>query len=114
MSKPVRAGKLRHRVTIEREVIDIDSDGAQVPEWMIFAGPVPAEIAPVSGRELLAAQAVSSKVSSRIKMRRLDGVTAGMRAVHRSTIYNIEAVIPDPDSGIRFQTLLVTDGVNQG
>lgn len=115
MSKPVRAGRLRHRISIEQKVVTLDSDGAQDEAWVLFAGPgVPADIGPLSGRELIAAQAVHSKVSSRIKIRRLDGVMASMRVVHRMTIYNIEAAIPDPDSGIRFQNLLVTDGVNEG
>lgn len=113
--KPVRAGRLRHRIKIEEFLIEQDSDGARVEEWVpVFAGYVPAEITPSSGREFLAAQALQSKVNTRIKIRHTPGVTAAMRAVHRSTIYNIEAVLPDADSGIRYLTLLCSTGANEG
>lgn len=110
------AGRLRHRVTFEELVTDQDSDGAMVPTWVPFGDglPLPAEIVPLSGRELIAAQAVQSKVTERIRVRYRPGFRASMRAVHRETIYNILAVIPDPDSGIRFVTLLCESGVNEG
>lgn len=114
MSKPVRAGRLRHRVTIEEKQITLDSDGAQEEVWVLWATGVPAEIGALSARELIAAQAVSSKVNTRIKMRYRSGLSASMRIRHRDTIYNIEGVIPDPDSGIRFITLPCSSGVNSG
>lgn len=110
------AGRLRHRVAFEELVTDLDSDGAMVPTWVPFGDgrPLPAEIVPLSGRELIAAQAVQSKVTARLRVRYRPGFTASMRAVHRGTIYNIEGVIPDPDSGVRFVTLLCSSSVNEG
>jgi SPP1 family predicted phage head-tail adaptor len=111
----VNAGRLRHRVTFESLTVVLDSDGAQDEAWVdAFGMPISAEIEPLSGRELIAAQAVQSKVSVRIKVRYRTGFLASMRAVHRGTIYNIEAVVPDPDSGIRGITLLCSTGVNEG
>lgn len=111
----MKAGALRHRVFIEDHISELDSDGAMVESWEpVFDGPVSAEIAPLSGRELIASQAVQSKVSVRIKIRYRAEVTARMRVVHRSAIYNIEAVIPDMQSGIRYLTLLCSTGVNEG
>lgn len=111
----VRAGALRHRVMFEQVITEIDSDGAQEENWVpVFPGPLSAEIKAISGRELIAAQAVQSKVSTRIKVRFRPEFKAAMRGLHRGTIYNIEAVIPDPDSGIKFLTLLCSSGVNQG
>ena len=108
------AGRLRHRITFEELDIDIDSDGAQVEAWFPFGQPLSAEITALSGRELIAAQAVQSKVSTRIRVRYRPGFKPGMRATHRGTVYNIEAVIPDPDSGVRSVTLLCSSGVNEG
>ena len=114
MSKPLRAGRLRHRVDVDELVVSQDSDGALVEDWVRFASRVPAEVTALSGRELIAAQAVQSRVSTRIVMRHLPGLTARMRIVHRGTPYNIEGVIPDPVSGIRFVTLPCSSGVNEG
>lgn len=113
--KPVRAGKLRHRIAIEQIVTSLDSDGATVEDWLpVFERPIPAEIVASSGREFLAAQATQSKIASRIKVRYRPEIQANMRAVHRGTVYNIEAVLPDMDSGIRWLTLMCSSGVDEG
>ena len=114
----VEAGRLRHWVSFEAVPVEpvLDSDGRLEEVWLpAFSGlKLPAEITPLSGRELIAAQGVNSKVSTRIKLRHRDGFAARMRALHRGVIYNVEAVISDPDSGIRYVTLLCTSGVNEG
>jgi SPP1 family predicted phage head-tail adaptor len=110
----VKVGRLRHRIQFDELVIDLDSDGAQSEVWYPFGGMVSAEITAVSGRDLIAAQAVNSSVSTRIKVRYRPGFKANMRGTHRDTVYNIEAVIPDPDSGRRYLTLLCSSGVNLG
>lgn len=104
------AGRLRHRVTIEELASELDSDGAQVDSWITFGDgrALPAEISPLSARELIAAQAVHSKVTTRIRLRYRTGITAAMRVRHRDMVYEIEGVIPDPDSGRRFITLMTT------
>lgn len=113
------AGRLRHRVQFERPVTELDSDGAQVETWLdafpeLDGAGVFAEITPLSGRELIAAQAVQSKVTTRLRVRYRPGYAAAWRATHRGTVYNIEGVIPDADSGFQFVTLLCSSGVNQG
>lgn len=104
------AGRLRHRVTIEEPITELDSDGAQVDAWVPFGDgrALPAEISPLSARELIAAQAVHSKATTRIRLRYRPGITASMRVRHRDMVYEIEGVIPDPDSGRRFVTLLTS------
>lgn len=95
--------------------MELDSDGATVETWVdAFGGPVSAGIVALSGRELIAAQASQSKVSTRITVRHRQGFKASMRAIHRGTTYNVEAVIPDPASGQRYLTLLCTSGANDG
>jgi SPP1 family predicted phage head-tail adaptor len=111
----VRAGALRHRITIERLTEEFDSDDGVVSEsWEPFAGPLSAEIVALSGRELIAAQAVQSKVSTRIRIRNRPGVVSKMRVLHREAIYSIVAVLPDPVSGVRYMTLMCETGVNEG
>lgn len=112
--------KLRHRINIESYGYVVDSNGDVVQdsqtgetskEWTTVDR-VAAAVEPLSGKEFIAAQATQSKVSTRITIRYLAGVNAGMRAVEGDKIYNIEAVLPDKNSGIRHLTLLVSDGIN--
>lgn len=111
----IPAGRLRHRVQIEQLVTEQDSDGASVETWADAVGCfVPAEIMPLSGRELIAAAAVQAKVSTRIRIRYRAGISPSMRVVHRGILYGVEAVVPDQTSGVRYLTLMCTDGVNQG
>lgn len=111
----MKAGSLRHRIQIEERVVALDSDGERTEDWDdVFGMLIPAEINPLSGRELVAAAAVHSKVSTRIRIRYRPGVTANQRAVHRGTYYSIEAVTPDQKSGVRYLTLHCTDGTNEG
>jgi SPP1 family predicted phage head-tail adaptor len=116
------AGRLRHFVTFEQPLVVVDDDsddmgdGSRDEQWVpAFGGQmIPVSIEPLSGRELIAAQAVQSRISSRVVMRYRPGITAAMRMLHRGTIYNIEAPIPDPVTGVDSITLLVSSGVNDG
>lgn len=110
-------GALRHWVMFQALAEpQLDSDDGLVTETWEDAYGVrfPVEIQPLSGRELVAAQAVQSKVSTRIRSRSITGLEAAMRVVHGSTVYNIEAVVPDPLSGREWVTLLCSSGVNDG
>lgn len=108
------APRLRHRVDIQNFATTQDSNtGAVVDAWTDFDTDVPAEIMPMSGREFLAAQSIQAGVNTKIVIRYQDGVLPRMRVVHGSTIYNIQAVLPDP-SLKRHLTLMCEAGVNNG
>jgi SPP1 family predicted phage head-tail adaptor len=114
----IGAGELRHSVAIDK-LVDVRSptgSGATTKTWVTFVAKTWAKITPASGREYVAAQSAQSKVTGRIVIRRRAGVTAKMRVRKRSdgTVYNIEAVMPDPESGQEYLTLLVSDGVTDG
>lgn len=91
----MRAGTLRHRVTIEHKTETRDSYGGVSTAWATFAASVPAAILPVSGREFFAAEAQQSEVSAKIVMRQLAGLLPSMRIVHGGQQYNIRAILPD-------------------
>ena len=112
----MKIGRLRHRVTFELPgPVELDSDGEKVETWLpAFQRPVSADIKALSGRALIAAQAQQSKVNTQIRVRFHPDFRASMRGVHREVIYNIEAVIPDPDSGVHYLLLLCSSGVNDG
>jgi SPP1 family predicted phage head-tail adaptor len=112
----MKAGALRHRVTIQQFVTAYEDsdDEARAESWEDVTGLIPAEIAPLSGRELIAAAATQSKVATRIKIRYRPGIAPSMRVVHREIHYGIEAVLPDTKSGVRYLTLHCTSGAAEG
>jgi SPP1 family predicted phage head-tail adaptor len=97
-------------------VVTVDSNGEATEEWTdSFGGQeISASIEPLSGRELVAAQQVHSRVTTRIIVRYRPGILPEMRIVHRGVLYNIEAVVPDAESGYRHATLLCYSGTNEG
>jgi SPP1 family predicted phage head-tail adaptor len=111
----VAAGRLRHRIRIDEQVTLKNSFGEQTTEWEEVAT-VWAAIEPLSARESMIAGQTQSKVSARLVIRARSDIMASMRAVHvkTGTIYNIEGVIRDPDSGLEWITLPVSQGTNDG
>lgn len=74
------AGQLRHSVTLQKQVTTRDADGAPVTGWQDVVT-VWAAIAPLSGREFIAAQATQAAVDARITIRYRAGVDAAMPRV---------------------------------
>lgn len=114
----IAAGDLCHRVAID-DLVDTHSStgsGATVKTWAPVVAQTWAKIAPVSGREYVAAQSAQSKVTGRIVIRWRAGITASMRVrrLADGMVYNIEAVLSDAVSGREYLTLLVSDGVSDG
>ena len=117
----IEAGRFRHRVRIEANAPQLDSNGDVIQDqntgevarvWTLL-GEAWAAIEPFSGREFIQSQAVQSKVDTRIIIRRQNfTVNAGHRIVHGVLIYNIEAVLWDRDSGLEYMTLPCGQGVN--
>lgn len=113
VGRPLPAGKLRHRVILERPYFIQNSDtGDMVASWEQFAT-VWAAIEHISGREFVAAQAEESEVIGRITIRYRNDVLANMRIYHPATglTYDIQAVLPDLESNRKFLTLPVSQGV---
>ena len=110
----LHAGRLRHRVTIERRVQTQDSNGDMVTEWDTVAADEPAAIEPLSVREFISSQALQSGVTARITIRHRSGLTADMRIRHGELIYNPQGWLADPDSGLEYLTAPCTQGVNDG
>lgn len=87
------AHRLKYRITIQQQSATQDAFGEPVRTWTDVAS-VWAEILPLNGRELFAAQTNQSQVDSKIVIRHRNGITAAMRILQSSTEYNIEAVLP--------------------
>jgi SPP1 family predicted phage head-tail adaptor len=108
-------GELRHRITIQRPVMQQDPvTGELTTNWVAVATNIAAAIKPSSVREFVAAQAMQSQVTARIVIRYRPGLTAQMRILHGAKIYNPQGWLADPDSGLEFLTAPCSEGVNQG
>lgn len=121
----IEAGKLRHRVRIERyadlvdssgEVIQDQATGEVMRDWVVV-DTVWCAIEPLSSKEFIAAQATQSQVTARIVIRHRDDINAAMRLMHErigrpNVMYNIHGILADKDSGLEYLTLPVSTGVS--
>lgn len=108
----MQAGRLNRSITIEQLTAGQDALGQPVQTWTAVAT-VRAEIRDLSGREFLAAQAGQSGVVAKIRIRYRSDVTAAMRAVAGTKIYNIQAAL-DISGARRELTLMCSTGENNG
>lgn len=90
--RTMRAGDLRHRVTIQQKTVTSDPEGVAVETWTEVAT-VWAAVEPLRGREYIQAAAVTPEVTTRIRMRYRLGVKPAMRVVHGGRVYDVLSVI---------------------
>ena len=110
----MRAGDLRHRITIQQPEYTQDPvTGEMTPSWGEFAKTW-ASVEPVSVNQFVSAATNQSKVSARIVIRYRKGIDPTMRILHRDKIYNIDGVLADKVSGLEYLTLPCSEGVNGG
>jgi SPP1 family predicted phage head-tail adaptor len=101
----MRAGLLRHRITIQVDTPTQDDYGEPIASWGTFATRW-AAVEPVSGRETVMAgdQQVEASGGVRVRLRRLDGVSVKHRISWDSRLFDIESVVNDPTNA-RWQVL---------
>lgn len=111
----LRAGALRHRIAIQRKVVDRDSNGAQVESWQTVPGweSVPAGVSPLSTSEYLQSAQIQSEIKGRIVIRYMPGLDATMRALRTDGMVYQFAGTPfeDPKTGRGWLTIPVSEGV---
>jgi len=97
-----QAGKYRRRVDIQSQVQTKDSTGSVVPTWETIWSAVPCSINQFQGRGHESFAAHQADVEWKIAFRWRPGLDASMRVVEylnaqrtASTIYNVEAVLPE-------------------
>jgi len=113
----MQAGKLRHRIDIQELTTGRDPVTGEFGEeqWVTRWARCPARVAPLSTRDLVAAQAGQSQATGRMIIRYRPGVVSTMRILYRDEVYSIEGPpLEDPESGKDYLTLLVSKGVKDG
>lgn len=121
------AGKLRHRIRIDRFADNLDSNGDVIQDpntgevsrsWQAV-DTVWAAIEPLSAREFIQSAATQAELVAKIVMRFRTDVDATNRLVHLvngvpGKIYNPAAPLADKESGLEYLTLPCSEGVNDG
>lgn len=101
----MRAGQLDQRVTVERQQGGFDELGQPLPDTWAPVFTAWAEVSPLVGREYLAAAALVSEVTAKIRLRYRPGVTSADRVIHGTTTYGVTSVA-DVRSGGRELVLM--------
>ena len=112
MTYTLDSSTMRRRITVQSRSTALDSYGQQVITWSDVLS-CWASIEPLSGRELIAAQAVSSELSHTVTIQYRTTVTAAMRVLYQGRVFNIQSST-DPDTAHVALQLLCSEGLNQG
>lgn len=112
------AGKLRHRVLIQRkETMQDPVTGSPSTAWVDLAD-VWAAIEPLSAREFIQSASMQAQITARVTIRYRQDINAACRIVHvvngLTRLYDVQGVLADKDSGLEYLTLPVSEGVNEG
>ena len=89
----MKAGDLDQRIRVERLQGGFDELGQPLPDTWAHLFDCWAAVEPLTGREYIAAQALQSEVTTRIRMRFRPWMTAQDRVIHGGKTYNIVSVI---------------------
>lgn len=109
----MRAGELRRRVTIQQRAATQDTFGGQSTSWTDWQTNVPCAIQPLAGRELMAARAVNAETTHMIDMRYMPGLTAAMRILYGTRVFNIVSVV-NVEERNREHQIMASEGLNDG
>lgn len=74
----MRAGDLRHKIVVQKLSTTKSGTGELVESWSEHATRR-ATVEPLKGREFFDARQIAAEVTTRIRLRHLDGITAKMR-----------------------------------
>lgn len=108
----MKAGRLRHRITIQQRTVTNVGE-ATTEAWTTFAADVPAEIRPLSGKEVAAA---GSRVAAKlrafvIRYGNSVGADETMRIVSDA---NFDIVSITPDETLRDHVVLIGEARRDG
>lgn len=112
MTAHVRAGDLTRRITIQQRATTRDTFGQQTTTWTDLLS-CWAQIEPMSGRELITAQAVNSEITHTVTILYRSQIKPAMRVVYQGRIFNIVSVT-DQNSDHVITQMTCSEGMNQG
>ena len=110
------ASKMRHRITIQEQVLTADGAGGNTASWTNYAvvWAYIADMSSLSGMNLRSEKNFAGQLQERtpykITIRYLSGVMASMRVLYDGRIYNIRS-INNVDEGNEVLIIYVEEGV---
>lgn len=90
----MRAGPLNTRIVVQRQSTTPDGIGQPVLTWTTFAT-LWADVKQNSGMSMVRVDADISIVRASIRIRYRNDITSAMRVLAGTTVYQIQAVLPD-------------------
>lgn len=106
----LKAGKLRHIVTVKKPTYTQVADGSVTVSFTnLFK--CYCSIEPISVKELILANTTEHKISVRILIRYNSLIDNTCVIYHGDKIYNIEGIQADTESGIEYLTLACSTGI---
>jgi SPP1 family predicted phage head-tail adaptor len=105
----MRAGRLRHRLTLQSKTTTQNAYGEAVVSW-VNQGTVWGAIEPLSGRELYAQQQIQPETKVRVVMRYHSTIDESWRIVSGGKYYDIDTII-NADERNRMLTIMCRQGV---
>jgi SPP1 family predicted phage head-tail adaptor len=100
----MEAGKLRHKVKLQRRVVSQDTFGGGIEVYHDIAE-VWARVQPLRGEEYFKAQAITSSVSARITIRYLFGIEPIDRVLFGDREFNVHAIINPEERNVELQLM---------
>lgn len=104
----VHAGRLRHRLRVERAEVRTDEVGVVRRRWDLVCR-VWASVSPIRGRELLQADQSRSHITHRVTMRGGADVRHGDRLVHARRVLHVESVTDRDERQRELEIMCVED-----
>jgi len=100
----MRAGELRHRITLQTPVEAADGMGGVTTTWIIFKT-VWAAIWPLRGAEYITAQQVQSELTHKVRIRYLANLTPKHRIRWGDRYFDIQSIINPDERNIYFEMM---------
>ena len=102
----MKAGKLRHKITIQQYTDGTNDNGYPEKTWTDFVS-CWSSIEPIKGKEYFAAQTEHSKVDHIITCRYYTGITTDMRIKYNNQHFNIESILNVDERNRELQIMAV-------
>lgn len=105
--------QMRFRIDIQEQSRSQDSNGLEDVTWTNVATSVPAQVYPISGREIEAIAQPVAQYNVRIVIYKRSDINESMRIVFDGRNYDIKDIIPDPTNNV-YLTLMCKTGYTNG
>ncbi|WP_049237252.1 phage head closure protein [Moraxella canis] len=103
----MRASQLRKKIKVHQKTISRSATGAVTSKWAHILD-LSAQFTPLSGKDIIAAQAAGTDITARAMIRYRDDIDHTMRIEHGGRMYEIVGEpLADNGSGKEYLTLML-------